>query len=93
MAGMTCCKPGERSRLIYAIREYRGRKDEPKGFGWKAADIRPGPQPDLHRLTRSVAAAATAAVTVAPATAVVATTTAAATVVVGRARRRAARMA
>ncbi len=36
MAGMTCYKPGERSRLIYAIRKYRGRKDEPKGFGWKA---------------------------------------------------------
>ncbi|MFC8536696.1 hypothetical protein ACFUJY_22540 [Streptomyces sp. NPDC057249] len=35
MAGMTCYKPGERSRLIYAIRECRGRKDEPKGFGWK----------------------------------------------------------
>lgn len=35
MAGMTCYKPGERSRPIYAIREYRGRKDEPKGFGWK----------------------------------------------------------
>jgi transposase len=35
MAGMTCYKPGERSRLIYAIREYRGRRDEPKGFGWK----------------------------------------------------------
>ncbi|MEW1914570.1 transposase [Kitasatospora sp. NPDC085895] len=33
MAGMTCYKPGERSRLIYAIREYRGRKNEPKGFG------------------------------------------------------------
>nr|WP_245939359.1 hypothetical protein [Actinacidiphila glaucinigra] len=33
MAGMTCCKPGQRSRLIYATREYRGRKDEPKGFG------------------------------------------------------------
>ncbi|MFE5995105.1 transposase [Streptomyces sp. NPDC056453] len=32
---MTCYKPGERSRLIYAIREYRGRKDQPKGFGWK----------------------------------------------------------
>ncbi|MES9558003.1 MULTISPECIES: hypothetical protein [unclassified Streptomyces] len=32
---MTCYKPGERSRLIYAIREYWGRKDEPKGFGWK----------------------------------------------------------
>jgi transposase len=35
MAGMTCYKPGERSRLIYAIREYRGRKDESKGFGWR----------------------------------------------------------
>ncbi|GFN09727.1 hypothetical protein GCM10010298_70570 [Streptomyces microflavus] len=35
MAGMTCYKPGERSRLFYAIREYRGRKNEPKGFGWK----------------------------------------------------------
>ncbi|MFC8260703.1 transposase [Streptomyces sp. NPDC057291] len=35
MAGMTCYKVGERSRLIYAIREYRGRKDEPKGFGWR----------------------------------------------------------
>ncbi|MFE2471603.1 transposase [Streptomyces mirabilis] len=33
MAGMACCEPGERSRLIYAIREYRGRRDEPKGFG------------------------------------------------------------
>ncbi|WP_369824351.1 hypothetical protein [Kitasatospora sp. Root187] len=30
MAGMACYKPGERSRLI-----YRGRKDEPKGFGWR----------------------------------------------------------
>ncbi|MFI8106391.1 transposase [Streptomyces sp. NPDC086023] len=35
MAGMTCYKPGERSRLIYRIREYRGRKGEPKGFGWR----------------------------------------------------------
>jgi hypothetical protein len=35
MAGMTCYKPGERSRLIYTIREYRGRKGEPKGFGWR----------------------------------------------------------
>ncbi|MEU9572296.1 hypothetical protein AB0D62_20940 [Streptomyces massasporeus] len=32
---MTCYKPGERSRLIYAIREYRRRKGEPKGFGWR----------------------------------------------------------
>ncbi|MFH8520689.1 transposase [Streptomyces gelaticus] len=35
MAGMACFKQGRRSRLIYAIREYRGRKDEPKGFGWR----------------------------------------------------------
>ncbi|MGW4277661.1 IS630 family transposase [Streptomyces seoulensis] len=35
MAGMACYKPGQRSRLIYAVREYRGRKDEPKGFGWR----------------------------------------------------------
>ncbi|MFJ4932219.1 hypothetical protein [Streptomyces sp. NPDC088736] len=27
VAGMSCCKSGERSRLIYPIREYRGRKD------------------------------------------------------------------
>ncbi|MFJ9668137.1 transposase [Streptomyces sp. NPDC101219] len=32
---MACYKPGQRSRLIYAIREYRGRKDEPKGLGWR----------------------------------------------------------
>ncbi|MDV9194584.1 transposase [Streptomyces sp. Wh19] len=32
---MTCYRPGERSRLVYAVREYRGRKDEPKGFGWR----------------------------------------------------------
>nr|BFD88549.1 hypothetical protein StreXyl84_79500 [Streptomyces sp. Xyl84] len=31
MAGMACYKPGRRSRLIYAIREYRGRKDEALG--------------------------------------------------------------
>lgn len=35
MAGMACYKPGEQSRLIYAIREYQGRKNEPKGFGWR----------------------------------------------------------
>ncbi|MFE7323541.1 transposase [Streptomyces sp. NPDC057565] len=26
---------GERSRLIYAVREYSGRKGQPKGFGWR----------------------------------------------------------
>ncbi|MCG7210145.1 transposase [Streptomyces arenae] len=35
MAGMACYKLGQPSRLIYAVREYRGRKDEPKGFGWR----------------------------------------------------------
>ncbi|MPY37065.1 DDE endonuclease [Streptomyces adustus] len=35
IAGMACYKPGQRSRLIYAICEYRGRKDEPKGFSWR----------------------------------------------------------
>ncbi|MFE2672786.1 hypothetical protein ACFXEZ_02440 [Streptomyces hygroscopicus] len=35
VAGMACFKPGRRSQLIYAIREYRGREDEPKGFGWQ----------------------------------------------------------
>ncbi|MFC8001937.1 transposase [Streptomyces olivaceus] len=33
MADMACYKPGQRSRLIYAIHEYRGRKHSPKGFG------------------------------------------------------------
>ncbi|MFF7777525.1 hypothetical protein ACFZCG_24300 [Streptomyces tanashiensis] len=32
---MACFKQGRRSRLIYAIREYRGYKEEPKGFGWR----------------------------------------------------------
>jgi transposase len=35
MAGVACYRPGERSRLIYAIRAYRGRKGEPKGFVWR----------------------------------------------------------
>ncbi|WP_435843414.1 IS630 family transposase [Streptomyces hirsutus] len=33
MVGMCCFKPGSRSRLIYGLREYRGSRDEPKGFG------------------------------------------------------------
>ncbi|EST37433.1 hypothetical protein N566_13215 [Streptomycetaceae bacterium MP113-05] len=32
---MTCYKTGERSRLFYAVRENNGRKDQPKGFGWR----------------------------------------------------------
>jgi transposase len=35
MAAMTCYKPGKRSRLFYSVREYTGRKDQPKGFGWR----------------------------------------------------------
>lgn len=35
MASMTCYKPGKRSRLIYAVRKCTGRKDQPKGFGWR----------------------------------------------------------
>ncbi|MEU4969418.1 transposase [Streptomyces smyrnaeus] len=35
MADMTCYRSGERSRLIYAVREYNGRMDQPKGFGWR----------------------------------------------------------
>ncbi|MFF3719816.1 transposase [Streptomyces prasinus] len=33
MVGMCGFKPGSRSRLIYGLREYRGRRGEPKGFG------------------------------------------------------------
>jgi transposase len=35
MVGLTCYKPGQRARLFYAVREYTGRKDQPKGFGWR----------------------------------------------------------
>ncbi|MFC9621273.1 transposase [Streptomyces sp. NPDC056930] len=35
MAGMTCFRRGDRSRLIYSFRVHRGRKDEPKGFTWE----------------------------------------------------------
>lgn len=35
MAGLTCYKPGQRSRMFYSVREYRGRKGEPKGIGWR----------------------------------------------------------
>lgn len=34
MAGLTCYKPGKRSRTLYSVRGYRGRKGEPKGIGW-----------------------------------------------------------
>lgn len=35
MVGMCCFKPGPRSKLFYGLREYRDRKGEPKGFGWR----------------------------------------------------------
>ncbi|MFE9381850.1 hypothetical protein ACFYMO_01240 [Streptomyces sp. NPDC007025] len=35
MAGMTCYKTSECSRLIYAVREYDGRKNQPRGFRWR----------------------------------------------------------
>lgn len=35
MAGMVCYQPGRRSRMFDAVREYRGRVGQPKGFGWR----------------------------------------------------------
>jgi transposase len=35
MAGMVCYQPGRCSRMFYAVREYRGRLGQPKGFGWR----------------------------------------------------------
>ncbi len=35
MAGLTCYKPGKRSRMFYSVREYRGPKGAPKGIGWR----------------------------------------------------------
>ena len=35
MAGMTCFRRGERSRLFYSFHVYRGRKGEKKGFTWE----------------------------------------------------------
>jgi hypothetical protein len=32
---MVCYKQGERSRLIYKVHVYRGRKGEPKSFTWQ----------------------------------------------------------
>ncbi len=34
IAALACYKSGERSRLIYRLHVYRGRKGEPKTFGW-----------------------------------------------------------
>ncbi|MCX4690261.1 transposase [Kitasatospora purpeofusca] len=35
MAGMSCYKKGERSRLIFRVRLHRGRKGERKSFTWQ----------------------------------------------------------
>jgi hypothetical protein len=32
LAGPVCYRPGQRSRLIYRVRPYRGRKNEPKAL-------------------------------------------------------------
>ena len=34
VAGLACYRPGDRSRLIYRLRLYRGRKGETKAFTW-----------------------------------------------------------
>ncbi len=34
IAGICCYKPGQRSRLIYRLHLYRGRKGESKSFAW-----------------------------------------------------------
>ena len=34
MAGLACYRPGHRSRLIYRLHCYRGRKGETKAFTW-----------------------------------------------------------
>lgn len=35
IAGLTCYRPGHRSRLFYRLLVYHGRKNEKKGFGWQ----------------------------------------------------------
>jgi DDE superfamily endonuclease len=34
VAGLACCRPGHRSRLICRLRQYRGRKGETSAFTW-----------------------------------------------------------
>jgi len=34
VAGLACYRPGHRSRLIYRLHSYRGRKGETKAFTW-----------------------------------------------------------
>lgn len=40
MAGLTCYKLGSQSRTFYSVREYRGRKGEPKGIDWRDLLVR-----------------------------------------------------
>jgi transposase len=35
IAGVACCRPGDRPHLFYQLRVYRRRKGEPKGFSWQ----------------------------------------------------------
>lgn len=35
VAGVVCFRPGHRSRFIYRLHVYHGRKSEPKSFGWQ----------------------------------------------------------
>jgi hypothetical protein len=41
IAGLTCYRPGHRSRLIYRLHVYRGRRGEKKGFGWGSSLQKP----------------------------------------------------
>ena len=34
VAGLACCRPGFRARLLYRVHQYRGRKGEKKAFAW-----------------------------------------------------------
>jgi hypothetical protein len=34
VAGLACYRPGHRTRLIYRLHRYRGRKGETKAFTW-----------------------------------------------------------
>jgi hypothetical protein len=34
VAGLACYRPGHRTRLIYRLHHYRGRKAQTKGFTW-----------------------------------------------------------
>jgi len=42
VAGLACYRPGDRSRLIYRLHSYRGRKGETKAFTWTEHRQLPG---------------------------------------------------